>query len=49
MKNIQEIISELEVKGYSLVENLLPIAIVEKVRIDTVSYTHLTLPTKRIV
>ena len=34
MKNMQEIISELEVKGYSLIENLLPNAIVGKVRID---------------
>ena len=34
MKNIQEIISELEVKGYSLVENLISNAIVKKVEMD---------------
>ena len=34
----QEIISELEVKGYSLVENLISNAIVKKVEMDIESF-----------
>jgi len=34
MKNLQKIISELEVEGYSLVEDLIPNEIVEKIGID---------------